>query len=110
LLECFDSDPVATPRQQLRELSHLPHLDPCHLWEVFALVVFLCDDLLKVRDKATAAAAAAAGGVLTTKKKKKKPLPVLSRWALGFPWSCRWGACATRVFGSGKDSVLTKTL
>ena len=36
-------------------------------------MVFLCDDLLKVRDKATAAAAAAAGGVLTTEKEKKKP-------------------------------------
>ena len=49
LIDSFDADPVTT-RQQLREL---PELRDTFISDLFALVIFLCDDLLIVSPEAS---------------------------------------------------------
>ena len=83
LIESFDLDP-ATTRQQLREL---PHLRTSFFSAVFALVVFLCDDLLVIKP-------------LTTKTSR------FLRIAVQLPMELQMVLC-NRLFGSGKDHVLT---
>jgi len=93
LLESFEANPAAV-RRQLREL---PHLRDPFIGNVFALVVFLCDGLLrvkKVKAKATGASASSSS---------ERFFWVASR----LPMELQMLLC-NRVFGSRKEVVLTK--
>ena len=87
LLESFDADPV-TVREQLREL---PELRDPFISDLFALVIFLCDDLLVVN----------AASSLNFKAAR---FFEMSRRLL---MELQMMLC-NRVFGAGKDRVLRK--
>ena len=91
LLDSFDADSVTT-RQQLREL---PELRDAFISDLFALVVFLCDDLLTVRTESSPSSD-------TTKKAAR-----FFQIAQSLPMELQMVLCS-RVFGSSKDIVLTK--
>jgi len=86
LIDSFDLDPDAT-YQQLREL---PELRNSFIGDLFALVVFLCDDLLVVNAS-------------STNKKATRFFQIAHR----LPMELQMMLC-NRVFGAGKDTVLTK--
>jgi len=90
LLDSFDADPVTT-RQQLREL---PGLRDFFIGDLFALVVFLCDDLLTVRAESSPS---------SNSKEAARFFPI----ARCLPMELQMVLCS-RLFGSGKDIVLTK--
>jgi len=91
LLESFDADP-ATTRQQLREL---PELRDPFISDLFALVIFLCDDLLAVRAKSSPFG--------TSIRKAARFFQIVQR----LPMELQMVLC-NRVFGAAKNSVLTK--
>jgi len=95
LLDSFDADPDAT-RQHLREL---PELRDAFVSDVFALVVFLCDDLLTV--SAEYSASASSSSVITIVNAR------FFQIAQRLPIELQMMLC-NRVFGSCKDIVLTK--
>jgi len=88
LIDSFDHDPFTT-RQQLRELPE--NRDP-FISDLFALVVFLCDGLLKVAAESSTSSQEAARFFLIARE-----LPLELQMVL-----------CNRVFGAGKDMVLTK--
>ena len=57
LLDSFEADPAAT-RRQLRELPALR--DHPFIGDLFALIIFLCEDLLTVRAESSASSASSA--------------------------------------------------
>ena len=87
LIDSFEADP-ATTRQQLREL---PELRDPFIGDLFALVIFLCEGLLSV------------GAESSTSNKAVR----FFRIAQALPMELQMVLC-NRVFGSGKDHVLTK--
>ena len=86
LIDSLDAEPAKT-RKQLREL---PRIRDPFIGDLFALVVFLCDELLTVSPKSPSLKAAR-----------------FFRIALFLPMELQMLMC-NRVFGSGKDHVLTK--
>ena len=88
LLDTFDAD-TAFIRQQLREL---PELRDPFISDHFALVVFLCDGFLTL----------GAGSSVTDKKAAR-----FFQIACSLPMELQMLLC-NRVFGAGKNSVLTK--
>ena len=91
LLEAFRADPIST-RQQLREL---PHFRGPFISEVFALVVFLSDGLLHVSESTT------------QQQQHESDARKFFQIAAQLPQELQMVLC-NRVFGSGKDLVLTK--
>ena len=91
LIDSFDVDPVTT-RQQLREL---PELRDTFISNLFALVVFVCDDLLSV------------GAESSTSSLSIKKAARFFQIAQCLPIELQMVLC-NRVLGSGKDHVLTK--
>ena len=90
LIDSFEVDPVTT-RQQLREL---PELRDSFISDLFALVIFLCDGFLRVRAKSPTSS----------------PFNKAARFFLIvqlLPIELQMMLC-NRMFGSRKDSVLTK--
>ena len=85
LLESFEADPVTT-RQQLKEL---PELRDPFISDLFALVIFLCDDLLVVN----------AASSLNFKAAR------FFEMSRRLPMELQMMLC-NRVFGAGKDIVL----
>ena len=98
LIDSFEADPAAT-RQQLREL---PELRDSFMSDLFALVVFLCDGLLLTVD----AESSASFFVFFTKPSTSQAVRFF-RIAQSLPMELQMVLC-NRVFGSGKDHVLTK--
>ena len=86
LIDSFDLEPTTT-RQQLREL---PELRDSFISDLFALVVFLCDDLLSVGAESSASDTIRFFQIA-------QQLPMELQLILWY-----------RVFGSGKDLILTK--
>jgi len=86
LLDSFDADPTAT-RHHLREL---PGIRDPFIGDLFALVIFLCEDLLTPRVESSTHKAAR-----------------FFQIAQALPMELQMVVC-NRVFGSGKNSVLTK--
>jgi len=84
LLEKFEVDPEST-RRMLREL---PRLRESFAGEVFTLIVFICDDLLNIRPDPS-------------------PVARFFHITVQLPMELQMVLC-NRVFGSGKDNVLTK--
>ena len=89
LLDSFNLDP-ATTSQQLREL---PELRDSFISDLFALVVFLCDDLLIPSAASTSAAFHKAARFFQITKRLPMELQMM---------------ICNRAFGVGKDIVLTK--
>jgi len=89
LIESFDLDPDAT-RQQLREL---PELRDPFISDLYALVIFLCDDLLTM----------SAGSSTSSLHKAARFFQI----ARCLPMELQMVLC-NRVFGARKNSVLTK--
>jgi len=87
LLDSFEADPVAT-RQQLREL---PGICSPYIGEVFALGIFLCDDLLQITQERTSPEAAIR----------------FFRIVRRLPMELQMMLC-NRLFGSPQNHVLTK--
>ena len=94
LLDSFDADPDAT-RQQLREL---PGLRDSFISDLFALVVFLCDDLLAVGTESS---------VSSSSSSPLRKAARFFRMTQHLPMELQMMMC-NRVFGAGKNSVLTK--
>ena len=92
LLDSFDVDPVAT-RQHLREL---PELRAFFISDLFALVVFLCADLLTMSAEGSASS--------PTPHNAARNFFMIAR---RLPMELQMMLC-NRVFGAGKDIVLTK--
>ena len=88
LITSFDLDPVTT-RQQLREL---PGIRDSFISDLFALVIFLCDDLLTMSAEPT-----------VTDKKATRFFQIVHH----LPMELQMVIC-NRVFGAGKGIVLTK--
>ena len=95
LIDSFDADPDAT-RQKLREI---PDLRDSFISDLFALVVFLCDGLLSVN---TGSSSSASPPSPTSKKAAR-----FFQIAHCLPMELQMMLC-NRVFGSWKNSVLTK--
>jgi len=93
LLESFDADSVTT-RQQLRELHELR--DP-FISDLFALVIFLCDDLLSARTESSASS------VSSSPHNAARSFFQIAR---RLPMELQMMLC-NRVFGAG-STVLTK--
>jgi len=94
LLDSFDLDPSAT-RQQLREL---PELRDSFIGDLFALVIFLCDELLTVSAEGSASSPSTASNNKASRFFQMcRHLPIELQMVL-----------CNRVFGAGKDTVLTK--
>ena len=91
LLDTFDADPVTT-RQQLREL---PEVRDPFISDLFALVIFLCDDLLSVRTESSPFG--------TSTRKAARFFQI----ARSLPIELQMLLC-NRAFGAGKNSVLSK--
>jgi len=89
LLDSFDANPAIT-RQQLREL---PELRDPFISDLFALVIFLCEDLLAVRAEDSA---------LSFHKTAR-----FFQIAQALPMELQMMLC-NRVFGAGKNNVLTQ--
>ena len=89
LLDSFDANP-ATTRQQLREL---PELRDPFISDLFALVIFLCEELLTVRAEDSA---------LSFHKAAR-----FFQIAQALPMELQMMLC-NRVFGAGKNNVLTQ--
>jgi len=79
LLGSFDADPVTT-RQQLREL---PELKDSFISDLFALVVFLCDGLLRVRVESSTSSSSSSSNNNSNKAASS------SRLLRHFPWNCK---------------------
>ena len=89
LIDSFEADP-ATTRKQLREL---PELRDSFISDLFALVIFLCDELLKVNAESSASSLYKAARFF--------------RIAQSLPIELQMMLC-NHVFGAGKNNVLTK--
>ena len=96
LINFFDADPAAT-RQQLREL---PELRDSFTTDLFALVIFLCDGLLRVSVESSASSSSS-----TTNKDNKAAR--FFQIAQALPMELQMLLC-NRVFGTGKTIILTK--
>jgi len=94
LIDSLDADPVTT-RQQMREL---PELRDPFVSDLFALVVFLCDDLLSVRTESSASSSSS-----TPHNAARR----FFQMAQCLPIELQMVLC-NRVFGAGKSLVLTK--
>ena len=94
LLDSFEADPAAT-RRQLRELPALR--DHPFIGDLFALIIFLCEDLLTVRAESSASSASSASNMAARFFKMAQYLPMELQMVL-----------YNRAFGAGKNSVLTK--
>ena len=94
LIDSFDRDPVVT-RQQLREL---PELRDFFISDLFALVIFLCEDLLVFRGEATTPSS-----LSTIPHKAVRFFQIVQC----LPMELQMVLC-NHVFGAGKDHVLTK--
>ena len=86
ILDAFNLDPLAV-RQQLREL---PEIRETFIADVFALIIFTCDGLLRLKDPGHLVGVARFFVVA-------EKLPMELQMVL-----------ANRVFGAGKDGVLRK--
>ena len=95
-IDSFDADPAIT-RQHLREL---PELRDAFISDLFALVVFLCDDFLSVSTESSSSTSPPSS---TTSKKAARFFQI----AHCLPMELQMVLC-NRVFGAGKNSVLTK--
>jgi len=93
LIDAFNLDPVLT-RQQLREL---PELRDFFISDLFAQVIFLCEDLLTVRAESSASSSANNNNKAARFFQIARCLPIELQMML-----------CNRVFGAGKDMVLTK--
>ena len=95
LIDSFDADPDAT-RQQLREL---PELRDPFIGDLFALVVFLCDELLTVSAESSASSS-------TPPARRQSGSFIL---LTVFQWSCRW-CCATVCLDPGRTVCSPRAL
>jgi len=91
LLDTFDLDPVAT-RQQLREL---PELRDPFISDLFALVIFLCDDLVAVSAESPSSSA--------TSQQATRFFQIAQRLPIELQMMI-----SNRVFCSQKSIILTK--